>query len=46
MNKLRWYVIWNKQIKGYAVMQGEFMDSWYDHKFEAVNRCEQLNGLD
>lgn len=46
MEKLKWYVIWYPECIGWAVMKGEFRDSWYHHKYEAEQWCTYLNAKD
>jgi hypothetical protein len=45
-NKLRWFVQWNKEYRGWEVMLGGFRDSWYTRKGLAIDRRDELNDLE
>ena len=45
-SNLKWYVVYYTEVKGWAVMQGDFRDSWFKHKYEAEARCEYLQHLE
>jgi len=46
MEKLKWYVTWYPECNGWAVMKGDFRDSWYRQKYEAEQWAAFLNAKD
>jgi len=45
-DKLKWFVIWNPEFKGWSVMKGGFRDSSYKSEHLAKNRRDELNNDD
>lgn len=45
-NKLKWFVEWYEEVQGWAVMKGNFRDSWDKSKFLAKQRTDELNKED
>lgn len=45
-DKLKWFVIWYPEMKGWSVMKGGFRDSWYPLKHQASHQRDKLNKQD
>lgn len=41
----RWVIVWDDELQGWAVRRQEFEDSWYDIRYEAEQRRDELNRL-
>jgi hypothetical protein len=42
-DKLKWYILWCPRLRGWAVKQGEFQDSWNKDKYLSEQRRDELN---
>jgi len=43
---LKWFVVWDKHIRFYAVKKGGFTDSTHQHKIDALKRAIELEKTD
>jgi hypothetical protein len=40
---MKWFVVWYPEMHGWAVMKGDFRDSWFIQKHLAIQRRDALN---
>ena len=45
-SKLRWYVKYEPEYKGYGVWLGDFRHGWYEQKHTAIGVMDELNKND
>lgn len=44
-DKLKWYVVWYPEVNGWAVMLGDFRNSWQYQKYQAESYRDWLESF-